>query len=68
MKNTNILLITLLFSSLLTGCGMKGPLYRAPVEQPQTETQQQAEQAQQDNQETSSEEPDSTSENTAISE
>ncbi|WP_037027611.1 LPS translocon maturation chaperone LptM [Psychromonas aquimarina] len=74
MKNTNILLTTLLFSSLLAGCGMKGPLYRTPVEPPQTETVQQTEQLQlqlqlqQDSQKTSSEEPDSTSENTAISE
>ncbi len=67
MKNINILLTTLFFSSLLAGCGMKGPLYRAPVEQPQTETLEQTEQ-QQNNQETSSEEPDSTSEKTVISE
>ena len=30
MKKLNLLLIPLLFSSLLVGCGMKGPLYRAP--------------------------------------
>ena len=28
MKNLNLSLIVLLFSSLLMGCGMKGPLYR----------------------------------------
>ena len=28
MKNLNLLLVTLIFSSLLVGCGMKGPLYR----------------------------------------
>lgn len=28
MKNLNLSLIVLLFSSLLIGCGMKGPLYR----------------------------------------
>ena len=28
MKNLNLLLVTLIFSSLLIGCGMKGPLYR----------------------------------------
>jgi predicted small lipoprotein YifL len=31
MKKLNLLLIPVLFSSLLIGCGMKGPLYRAPV-------------------------------------
>ncbi len=30
MKKLNLLLITVLFSSLLAGCGMRGPLYRAP--------------------------------------
>ena len=40
MKNLNLLLITLIFSSLLIGCGMKGPLYReAPVKPKVTETQ-----------------------------
>ncbi|MEJ6123762.1 lipoprotein [Vibrio sp. 2-Bac 85] len=38
MKKLNLSLIALLFSSLLIGCGMKGPLYReappAPKEQP----------------------------------
>ena len=28
MKKFNLSLIVLLFSSLLVGCGMKGPLYR----------------------------------------
>lgn len=31
MKNIKFLTIILLFSSLLTGCGMKGPLYRTPA-------------------------------------
>lgn len=43
MKKLNLLLITALFSSLLIGCGMKGPLYRAPETQTKekqpTETQ-----------------------------
>ena len=30
MKKLNLLLISVLFSSLLVGCGMKGPLYRVP--------------------------------------
>jgi len=34
MKNIKLLIITLLFSSLLMACGMKGPLYRTPVAQP----------------------------------
>ena len=34
MKNIKLLIITLLFSSLLMGCGMKGPLYRTPAAQP----------------------------------
>ena len=29
MKKLNLSLIALLFSSLLMGCGMSGPLYRA---------------------------------------
>jgi predicted small lipoprotein YifL len=33
MKKLNLLLIPVLFSSLLIGCGMKGPLYRAPETQ-----------------------------------
>ena len=33
MKKLNLLLIPILFSSLLVGCGMKGPLYRAPETQ-----------------------------------
>ena len=33
MKKLNLILIPLLFSSLLIGCGMKGPLYRAPQTQ-----------------------------------
>jgi len=40
MKKLNLLLIPLIFSSLLIGCGIKGPLYRAPetqtIEKPQT--------------------------------
>ncbi|GLS92676.1 hypothetical protein GCM10007916_37480 [Psychromonas marina] len=38
MKKLNLLLIPVLFSSLLAGCGMKGPLYKAP-ETPKTEKQ-----------------------------
>ncbi|WP_193755623.1 lipoprotein [Psychromonas sp. psych-6C06] len=38
MKKLNLLLIPVLFSSLLVGCGMKGPLYRAP-ETPTVEKQ-----------------------------
>jgi len=38
MKKLNLLLTSLLFSSLLIGCGMKGPLYRAPDAQPIKET------------------------------
>tara|TARA_R110001583_G_scaffold99273_1_gene244568 strand:- start:13847 stop:14023 length:177 start_codon:yes stop_codon:yes gene_type:complete len=33
MKKLKLLLIPLFFSSLLIGCGMKGPLYRAPETQ-----------------------------------
>jgi len=33
MKNIKLLTTVLLISGLLAGCGMKGPLYRAPVEQ-----------------------------------
>lgn len=33
MKNIKLLTTMLLFSGLLVGCGMKGPLYRAPVKQ-----------------------------------
>ena len=33
MKNIKLLIITLLFSSLLIGCGMKGVLYRTPTTQ-----------------------------------
>ena len=33
MKKLNLLLMSLLFSGLLIGCGMKGPLYRAPDSQ-----------------------------------
>ena len=33
MKKLNLLLIPVLFSSLLIGCGMKGPLYRTPETQ-----------------------------------
>jgi predicted small lipoprotein YifL len=33
MKKLNLFLIPVLFSSLLIGCGMKGPLYRAPETQ-----------------------------------
>lgn len=34
MKNIQLCIITLFFTSLLMGCGMKGPLYHAPVKQP----------------------------------
>lgn len=34
MKKLNLLCISLLFSSLLIGCGMKGPLYRDTETQP----------------------------------
>jgi len=34
MKKLHLLLVPMLFSSLLIGCGMKGPLYRAPETQP----------------------------------
>ena len=37
MKNITLLIIASLFSVLLTGCGMKGPLYRAPAAQPANE-------------------------------
>lgn len=33
MKNIKLLTSVLLFSGLLAGCGMKGPLYRTPVKQ-----------------------------------
>lgn len=36
MKNIKLLTTMLLFSGLLAGCGMKGPLYRAPVKQTAT--------------------------------
>ena len=42
MKNLNLSLIALLFSSLLMGCGLKGPLYReAPpaTQEEQAQTQ-----------------------------
>jgi len=38
MKKLNLLLTSLLFSSLLIGCGMKGPLYRVSEDQPIKET------------------------------
>lgn len=34
MKNLNLSLIALLFSSLLMGCGMSGPLYREAIPAP----------------------------------
>jgi predicted small lipoprotein YifL len=37
MKNLNLSLIVLLFSSLLMGCGMKGPLYREAPPAPKAE-------------------------------
>lgn len=41
MKKLNLMIISLLFSSLLIGCGMTGPLYRVPetqtIEKQQTE-------------------------------
>lgn len=33
MKKLNLLLVPVLFSGLLVGCGMKGPLYRVPETQ-----------------------------------
>ena len=33
MKKLNLLLISVLFSSLLIGCGMRGPLYKVPETQ-----------------------------------
>ena len=63
MKNIKLLIIAALFSSLLTGCGMKGPLYHPPAEQPANEEKVSAEQ---DNViSTTTENPDSSSENTA---
>jgi predicted small lipoprotein YifL len=41
MKNLNLSLIVLLFSSLLIGCGMKGPLYREVSPAPKAEEVQQ---------------------------
>lgn len=41
MKNLNLLLVTLIFSSLLMGCGMKGPLYREATPSPKIESIQQ---------------------------
>ncbi len=34
MKNVPLILSVLLVTGLLSACGMKGPLYRAPVDQP----------------------------------
>ncbi len=81
MKNIKLLIVTFLFSSLLIGCGMKGPLYRAPVTQPvsavapvdeKAESQSGQEQTEQDNSENNSESateenPDNSSENTTTS-
>ena len=39
MKNMKLLITTLVFSSLLVGCGMTGPLYRAPEPTVQTKEQ-----------------------------
>ncbi|MEH6454517.1 MAG: lipoprotein [Psychromonas sp.] len=39
MKNIKLLSMTLLFSSLLAGCGMTGPLYRETPPTPQVEQQ-----------------------------
>lgn len=39
MKKLNLIVIPVLFSSLLVGCGMKGPLYHAP-DAPKQEKQQ----------------------------
>jgi len=41
MKNLNLLLVTLIFSSLLVGCGMKGPLYREATPSPKIEQEKQ---------------------------
>jgi len=40
MKNLNLSLIVLIFSSLLTGCGMSGPLYREKPPAPAKENTQ----------------------------
>jgi len=40
MKNLNLLLVPLIFSSLLVGCGMKGPLYREEAPSPKIEQDQ----------------------------
>jgi predicted small lipoprotein YifL len=39
MKNIKLLITTFIFSSLLVGCGMTGPLYRAPEPTPQGKEQ-----------------------------
>lgn len=39
MKNIKLLITTLLFVSLLAGCGMTGPLYRTPKPAPVVEQQ-----------------------------
>ena len=60
MKSTKLLIITFLFSSFLTGCGMKGPLYRVPADANEEKVA-----AEQDNAiNTTTENPDNSSENT----
>jgi predicted small lipoprotein YifL len=39
MKNINLCLSTLLFASVLAGCGKTGPLYRTPEPAPVVEQQ-----------------------------
>ena len=39
MKNIKLLITTLVFASLLVGCGMTGPLYRVPEQAAQTQEQ-----------------------------
>lgn len=60
MKNIQLFIVTLFFTSLLMGCGMKGPLYRAPIKQPvstsneKTEAKQNSAETQQDSTENNS--------------
>ncbi|HEY5716465.1 MAG TPA: lipoprotein [Psychromonas sp.] len=42
MKNIKLFITTLLFVSLLAGCGMSGPLYRTPKPAPVVEQQNKA--------------------------
>ena len=59
MKSTKLLIITFLFSSFLTGCGMKGPLYRVPA----NANEEKVAAAQGDAINTTTENPDNSSEN-----